>query len=132
MKRAILLVDHGSKRAEANDMLASVADLVREEVDPGEIVEIAHMELARPTIEEGFAACVAAGAEHVSVHPYMLAPGRHATGDIPKLAAAAAGQHPGVTYSVTEPLGLHPNLAKVVVERVRAALERAPSSNGEP
>ena len=45
--KAILLVDHGSVYQEANDMLESVADLVRAEV-PGVHVDIAHMELAEP------------------------------------------------------------------------------------
>jgi sirohydrochlorin ferrochelatase len=115
--KAILLVDHGSVRAEANDMLRRVAALVEAEV-PGYHVEVSHMELAEPTIQEGIDRCVAAGARDITVHPYLLSPGRHAMEDIPRLVRAALAKHPGVAFRVTEPLGLHPALARVVVERV--------------
>jgi sirohydrochlorin ferrochelatase len=118
--KAILLVDHGSKLREANEMLLAVAEAVARR-SPGHHVEVAHMEIAEPTIARGFAACVAAGAREVTVHPYMLSPGRHATRDIPRLVEEAARAHPGVAWRVTEPLGLHDLIAEVVIERVREA-----------
>ena len=81
-RRAILLVDHGSRIAEANDSLAEVAALVTRR-SPEYIVKHAHMELAEPTIEHGFDACVEAGAVDVTVHPYLLAPGRRHAGYSP-------------------------------------------------
>ena len=101
-------------------MLAQVAVLVARE-GPEHVVEVSHMEISEPTIAQGFDACVAAGASDVTVHPYMLSPGRHATRDIPRLVAAAARRHPGVLYRVTEPLGPHELLARAVVERVKTA-----------
>lgn len=115
--RAILLVDHGSRRGEANRALAEVAALVAREAGGDVVVRHAHMELASPSIDEGFDACVAAGAEHVDVMPYFLFAGRHAVEDVPALAAAAAARHPGVTHRVAAPLGVHPALARVVLER---------------
>ena len=118
--KAILLVDHGSQFREANEMLAEVAALICRESSEYH-VEYSHMELAEPTICQGFAACVQAGAREITVHPYMLSPGRHATQDIPRLVGEAAGRHPGVSYRISEPLGLHALLARVVLERVREA-----------
>ena len=115
---AILLVDHGSRRPEANEQLEEIARLVRER-DPGRVVVAAHMEIAEPSIGAGVDACVDAGAREIVVHPYLLAPGRHSSEDIPKLAAEAAGRHPGVTIRVSEPLGIHDKLIDVVLERVR-------------
>ena len=57
---AILLVDHGSRRPEANEQLESIAQLLRDR-DPERIVRVAHMEIASPTIAEGIAACVLQG-----------------------------------------------------------------------
>ncbi|MCZ6792635.1 MAG: sirohydrochlorin cobaltochelatase [Planctomycetota bacterium] len=117
-RRAILLVDHGSVRAEANDVLHEIARLVSGEA-PSFHVEVAHMELAEPTIAQGFSACVAAGAEEVIVQPYLLAPGRHAQDDIPRLVEEAARQHQGVEFRVTAPLGVDRRLAQLIVERVK-------------
>src|ERR1051325_5281435 len=103
-KIGIILVDHGSQHAEANELLNDVAKMVGERYGSA-IVEPSHMELAQPTIAQAFASCVARGAAHIVVHPYFLAPGRHSTVDIPRMAAEAASKFPGVTYAVTEPLG---------------------------
>ncbi|MEM7235740.1 MAG: CbiX/SirB N-terminal domain-containing protein [Planctomycetota bacterium] len=125
-KRAILIVDHGSRRAESNDSLSSVAELVAQ-VAVNFHVEWAHMELAHPNIEEGFRACVEAGAVEVIVHPYMLGPGRHASSDIPRLVDEAASLFPGVRYSVTSPLGADLRIAEVVLQRVQEAAARDPA-----
>lgn len=124
---AIVLVDHGSREAAANELLERVADLVRAR-EPGAHVEIAHMELAPPSLGEAIAACARAGARHVVVHPYFLGPGRHSTRDIPAQAAEARAAHPELRITVSEPLSAHPALADAVVERVREALSAEPGS----
>jgi sirohydrochlorin ferrochelatase len=101
---ALMLVDHGSRFQEANEMLADVAAMVKQE-------------LAEPTIAQAFAAAVKAGATQVVVHPYFLSPGRHSMSDIPRMVAEAAQAFPGVEFCVTQPLGVHPKIGEVVLER---------------
>ena len=125
MPTALLIVDHGSRRQEANDMLEGVADVVRRQ-QPNLIVHIGHMELADPTIEQGITACAEDGATDIVVHPYMLSPGRHATEDIPRMAQTAAEQN-GVTVRVTGPLGIHDKIGEVVLER-SGLLQTEPSA----
>jgi sirohydrochlorin ferrochelatase len=115
--KAILIIDHGSVRPAANHMLDCVGELLQQMVGESVIVRVAHMELAEPTIGDGFEACVAAGATEVIAFPYMLSPGKHSTRDIPRLVAAAAAGHPHVTFSVTPAFGVHEKLAAVICER---------------
>jgi sirohydrochlorin ferrochelatase len=115
-KQALLIVDHGSIRNEANEMLKDVAAAIKMLV-PGTPVHFAHMELCEPTIEQGFAKCVQDGASEVIVHPYMLSPGRHATSDIPRMTAEAAAKYPGVKFRVTECLGVDRKIAELVLDR---------------
>jgi sirohydrochlorin ferrochelatase len=117
----IVIVDHGSKRGQSNDMLVAFVDLF-DRHSPYEIVEPAHMELAEPSIPTAFDRCVERGATRVVVSPYFLLPGRHWHEDIPSLTAAAARKHPGVSYIVTAPLGLHPMMAQVVASRIEHCL----------
>jgi len=124
VKRALLLIDHGSRRDEANAVLVQVAEILRGRSGFA-VVHYAHMEIAEPTIAQGFDVCVAAGAHEVIVHPYLLAPGSHYNEDIPRLVAEAAKKHPGVRWTITEPLGIHSKLCEVVLERVEAAVGRA-------
>jgi sirohydrochlorin ferrochelatase len=117
---AIVLVDHGSRRPEANEQLDEIARRIRTR-DPDRIVRVAHMEIASPSLAEAIAECVEAGATEIIVHPYLLAPGRHSQEDIPAQAAAAATRHAGLTVRVSEPLGLHDALVDVVLQRVAEA-----------
>ena len=125
--KAILLIDHGSVRAEANHMLDCMANLVQGMVGEGVVVRAAHMELAEPLIPEGLAQCVAAGATEVVVFPYMLSPGKHSTRDIPAMVAAAAQAHPQLAYTVTTAFGVHDKLAEVIVERAGLVARPAPA-----
>lgn len=113
---AIVVVDHGSRRDAANEMLDDVADMVRRR-SSGVPVYSAHMELAKPSIADAFAGAVSNGASHIIVVPFFLSPGRHVTTDIPELAKEAAKSYVGVTYDVRPPIGTHPAIAKVIMER---------------
>ena len=124
MQKAILIIDHGSKRGQANEMLDCVSNLVQAMAGGAVIVRYAHMELASPSIEVGFAECVKRGATEVIAFPYMLSPGKHSTGDIPRLVAAAAAAHPDVRYSVTPAFGVHEKLAELIL--LRSGVEARP------
>ena len=117
MTRAILLVDHGSRVADANAALDEVAAQLRLRL-PDRLVRVAHLEIAPPGIGEGIDACVAAGASEIVVHPYFLSPGRHTSEDIPRQVEQAAARHPGVRVRLTPALGPHAKLIDVIVERV--------------
>jgi sirohydrochlorin ferrochelatase len=115
--KGVLIVDHGSVRAEANEMLRCMANLLQTMTGPDVVVRFAHMELAEPDIETGFTECVHAGATDVTVFPYMLSPGRHSTTDIPRMVSNAAKAFPHVAFSVTPAFGVHEKLAELVLER---------------
>jgi sirohydrochlorin cobaltochelatase len=115
--KAILLIDHGSRRSEANEMMDCMANLVQAMAGDDVIVRHAHMELAEPSIEAGVRNCVEAGATDLTVFPYMLSPGKHSTGDIPRMVAAAAKAFPSLDVHVTNAFGVHEKLAEVILLR---------------
>lgn len=120
----IIVVDHGSRRSESNEMLLEVVKMF-ERLSVYRIVEPAHMELAEPSIATAFDRCVRRGATLVVCHPYFLLPGKHWNKDIPNLTAAAAAKHPGVQWLVTAPLGLHELMARIMDSRIRHCLAHA-------
>lgn len=75
------------------------------------------MEMATPTITEGFSTCVKQGAKHVIVMPFFLAPGKHATDDIPRMIQEAAEQFDGVTWRIADVLGADGKMVDMVMER---------------
>ena len=126
--KAILLIDHGSRRDVANEMMDCMANLVQAMAGPEVIARFAHMELAEPSIETGLRSCVEAGATDVICFPYMLSPGKHSTGDIPRMVSAAAAAYPELKVHVTTAFGVHEKLAELIL--LRAGLPVAESVDG--
>lgn len=120
----IVIVDHGSRRRESNEMLlAAVAALKSSSGYP--IVEAAHMEIAEPDVATAYHRCVQQGARRVIVFPYFLSPGKHWKQDIPALVAEAARQHPETEWLVTAPFGLHPLMREIIADRIQQCLSVA-------
>jgi len=117
MTRAIIIVDHGSRRPAANRMLEEVAAQLRGMTT--DQVYAAHMELGEPSIGQAFDRAVGDGADDVFVFPYFLSPGRHSREDIPRMCAEAAGRHPGVRWHCSGPIGLDRLMAELILRRVR-------------
>ncbi len=118
VKTALLLIAHGSRQKEANDDLFHLADRLRER--EWSIVAASFLELAEPSIADGGADCVAQGAECVILVPYFLSAGVHVRRDLSAILERLAEQFPKVAFRLAEPLGRHPLLIEVVVDRVRA------------
>ena len=120
----VIIVDHGSRREESNDMLLEVVRLFRQAAQL-DIVEAAHMELAEPSLRTAMARCVEQGATLVMVYPHFLLPGRHWHNDIPQLTKEAAQPFPAVRYLVAAPLALHPLLAEIIAQRLQQCLRKS-------
>ncbi|KAI4366873.1 hypothetical protein MLD38_022683 [Melastoma candidum] len=120
-KDGVIIVDHGSRRQASNLMLNEFVAMFQKKTGYA-IVEPAHMELAEPSIKDAFDLCISMGVTRMIVSPFFLFPGRHWHKDIPSLTAEAASHHPGVSYIVTAPLGLHELLVDVVNDRIMHCL----------
>jgi sirohydrochlorin ferrochelatase len=119
---AALLIAHGSRRAEANADLSHLADRI---AATGEyaIVEVGFLELTEPSIVAGGRACVARGAQSVRMLPYFLSAGVHVTDDLTAAREALAAEFPTVAFTLCPPLGLHPLMTQIVLERLRESGE---------
>jgi sirohydrochlorin ferrochelatase len=117
MPTALLLIAHGSRRSEANADLEHLADVLRARNEYWH-VQASYLELCEPGIVAGGELCVAAGATQVVMVPYFLSAGKHVTEDLTQKRDELTALHPAVEFVLTEPLGRHPLLAKIVVERV--------------
>ncbi len=117
MKRALLLIAHGSRHAEANADLHHVAAGLR---DRGHSIVVASfLELAEPGMLDGGRRCVAEGASLVILVPYFLSAGVHVRRDLTEARETLSQEFPDVTFRLAEPLGRHPLLLDIIEERVR-------------
>jgi len=112
----LLLVDHGSRRMEANRQLEEMAAHLRR-LRPDDLVAIAHLELCPPDIQQAISDLAGRGVDAIHVLPYFLSDGRHSQQDIPRHCQQAAALHPHLAIQVHPVLGPHALLALVLLER---------------
>jgi len=118
MKTALLLIAHGSREPDANNDLHALADELR---GTGEyaIVEASFLEFAEPTIEAAGRRCVEQGAERLILLPYFLSAGVHVKRDLQRHREELAAQLPVVEVRLAQPLGRHPLLREIVLQRAK-------------
>ncbi len=121
MTTAILLIAHGSRKAAANDDLVRIAEQIQAR-RPNAMVEIAYLELAEPTIPQGANACVSRGAKEVRMLPFFLSPGSHVVDDLERFRGDFEQEYPDVNFVLCPPLGLHPLLIDILLERLEQRL----------
>lgn len=115
--KSLLLVAHGSRRAESNTEIAKLAARLADKAggDFG-IVHHAFLELAEPLIPDGIEFCIANGATSVQVVPYFLARGTHVADDIPEQVAIKQEQYPDMDIRITDYLGTSDELVDVLLK----------------
>jgi sirohydrochlorin cobaltochelatase len=113
--RALIVVDHGSRQASANDQSEQLCEIIRT-LRPESQVILAHLSLLGPTIADAVGQAVAQRADEVVVLPYFLGSGRHSVDDIPRLAAEVSAVHPGLSITVGRPLGPSAAIADLLLK----------------
>ncbi len=117
---ALLLIAHGSREPAANADLHRLADELRATGRYAAVVA-SFLELAEPDVDAGGAACVARGAGRVVLVPYFLSAGVHVRRDLTAARDRLAERFPHVEFRLAEPLGPHPLLTEIVVQRAADA-----------
>lgn len=116
MSTALVLMAHGSRNADANADLVALAGQIRE-TRRYDLVAASYLELAEPDIAAACRQCVQNGATRVVMLPYFLSAGVHVLRDLTDLRDRLAEEFPSVQFALAEPLGRHPLLVEIVLER---------------
>ena len=119
---AISLFAHGSAVEEANQ---GVHDLARKIQAEGAYayVRASFLGPGRPELGPAIAEAVGAGFHRVVVVPYFLTEGTHLQRDLPRLVEAAKQQFPALEIQVGRSLEDHPEMASLVLSRIREITE---------
>jgi sirohydrochlorin ferrochelatase len=117
VKTAVVILGHGSRRQGAGDPLAGLVSAVKS--DGGiEIVEHAFLQYVPPSLPDVVARCVDQGAERVVIVPFFVQPGAHVTKDIPAVVEQLRRKYPRVVFAVTDHVGGHPLMKRIVTDLV--------------
>lgn len=118
MKTAVIILGHGSRSSEADRAIRKVADEVRS-TGRHAVVEHAFLQYVPPTPGDVLQRCIGQKVDRIVIVPFFLQAGAHVTRDIPELLEEARKQHPAVEIVVTDYVGTHPLMAKVVEELIK-------------
>ncbi|KGK81632.1 cobalamin biosynthesis protein CbiX [Desulfosporosinus sp. HMP52] len=120
MKSEIIILGHGSRRAEANEGLLVVAEKVSSII--GQPVTPAYMAHDHPSLPEAVKAKIESGAKHIVIMPLFLFRGMHVTVDIHEELREIREQHPEVEIVFTRELGADDGIASLASLRIKEAL----------
>lgn len=120
MKSEIILLGHGSRRAEANQGLLVVAEKVNRLL--GQSVTPAYMAHDRPSLPEAVEAKIKGGAEQIIIMPLFLFRGIHVSVDIYEELHEIREQYPNVEIIYTKELGADDGIASLATLRIKEAM----------
>lgn len=120
LRKSLLLVAHGSRRAASNQEVMQLADALRSRAgDEFHSVNCAFLELAEPSIPDGIEACIRGGAEEVVVVPYFLSAGRHVVEDVPAEVAGKQQEYPAIPIRIVDYLGASQAVPDLLLDAAR-------------
>ena len=112
----ILLVAHGSRRAQANLEVHQMAEQLHARL--GREVLACFLELGEPDIPEGIDRALALGPSEILVLPYFLTEGRHMDEDIPKILQEKVRAYPETPIRLLNYVGSNPAMVELLAEAV--------------
>jgi len=120
--KAVLLIAHGSRKAEAGEEILSLTARLREKL-AGKygMVSSAFLERTTPTVSEEIRECIAKGATDILIIPYLLATGTHVARDIPEMVTKFHQSHPHIAIRILPHVGTSPGMADLICEHVGVA-----------
>jgi sirohydrochlorin ferrochelatase len=115
VRTAVIILGHGSRNTGADEAIRKVVDGVKQ-TGSFTVVEHAFLQYAPPTPHEIIERCVGQNVDRIVIVPFFLQAGAHVTRDIPELVSNARKAYRGVEIVVTDYVGTHLLMAKVVEE----------------
>jgi sirohydrochlorin ferrochelatase len=115
LKRALLLVDRGSREPEVMQELEEMC-LIAKRKAGYDIARYCFLEVVPPFIDEGIKLCIDSGASQITVMPYFLYPGMKLKDTVKKTAQIIKGQ--SLKMAIAKPLSYHSLMAQLITERI--------------
>lgn len=119
MKKALLIIDRGSKMKEVQDELQITCNLIKEKTEY-DIVDYCFLEVIPPFIDEGIRRCIAKGADSITIVPYFLYPGMKLKDAVTRSAAIIRSENKKMV--ITKPLSYQPVISEIVLNRIQSLI----------
>ncbi|HEY6536288.1 MAG TPA: CbiX/SirB N-terminal domain-containing protein [Candidatus Nitrosocosmicus sp.] len=128
MKKALLIVDRGSKMKDVQQELLETCVKIKSKTDYY-YVDYCFLEVLPPFIREGVNKCLKNNVDAITVVPYFLYPGMKLKDTVKQTASFVNNISSKII--LTKPLSYQPTVSKVVLDRVHSLIKEKniPDSN---
>lgn len=117
MKKALLIIDRGSKMKEVQEELRNTCELIKYKTDYS-YVDFCFLEVIPPYIGEGIRKCIDRGADSITIVPYFLYPGMKLKDAVTQTATIIRQEDKKMVIS--KPLSYQPIISEIVLKRVNS------------
>ena len=119
--KALLLIAHGSKKADAKDEILALTGKLSEMLS-GKYhrVSAAFLERATPSVAEKIHEFINNGVDDIVIVPYLLATGTHVAVDIPNMVSDFRKNHPKISIRVLSHIGTSEEMPRLIEKHVQA------------
>lgn len=115
LKKALLIVDRGSREPDVRQELQEICTLAKSRAGY-HYADYCFLEVLPPFIAEGIWRCVESGAGIITVMPYFLYPGMKLKDAVKQ--SALMGKDNKLKVAITKPLSYHPMMAQLISDRI--------------
>jgi sirohydrochlorin ferrochelatase len=119
MKKALLIIDRGSKMKEVQEELRNTCELIKYKTDYS-YVDFCFLEVIPPYIGEGIRKCIDRGADSITIVPYFLYPGMKLKDAVTQTATIIRQEDKKMV--ITKPLSYQPSISEIVLKRVNSLI----------
>ena len=119
MSNALILISHGSPRAQANEEFLSLVERVAQMVaGQYSLVTGAFLGSTTPDIATAINDAISQGATSINVLPYFLNSGVHVAKDVPAIIEQQQQNNPHCTITLLPCFGLDSNIVELITAQV--------------
>lgn len=127
MKSGIIILGHGSRSEDAQQVFEEIVALISNKLNWG-TVKGAAMEFASPALEEVAAGLAEDGIEEIIIVPLFIYPGVHIQRDIPAMIDRLTEKYPKIRFVQGSHIGADEKLAEIMADRVQQAVLKSGES----
>jgi sirohydrochlorin ferrochelatase len=115
----ILILAHGSRRQETEEILNSLVEKVKLKTGEKHVYP-AFLQFSEQNLEKGIDLLVEKGVNSIKIMPMFLFDGVHVTQDIPKELNEINAKYPEIRIKMSRHIGDDDKLADIIVERINS------------
>lgn len=117
----ILILAHGSKRQETEEIVNSLVEKVKAKTGE-KLVYPAYLQFSEQNLEKCIDLLVESGAKNIKIMPMFIFDGVHVTQDIPNELAEIKTKYPEINIDMSRHIGDDDKLADIIVDRINSII----------